>query len=233
MLIKLGDVVGTASGSLRSNVYSHNRFGAYIRNRTIPVNPSSTRQTTVRAFMQTLINLWVTTLTQPQKDQWAAYGANVPVINRLGDPIYLTGLNHYLRSNCPRLLAGLDRVDAGPVEFSLPEADNAAACSYTADDQKVSVAFTDTLALYDEDGAAILVYTGIPVGTSINFFNGPFRFADSVDGDGVSPPSSPTEIDSPFTIQEAQKVFHQFRITMADGRLSGFFRKGNAIVAAS
>jgi len=233
MLVKLGDIVGTASGSLRSNTYSRNRFGFYVRNRTIPVNPNSARQSTVRSLMQTLTNLWVTTLTQIQRDQWTAYGLNVSVLNRFGDPIFLTGLNHYIRSNVPRLVAGLPRVDDGPVTFSLPEADNGADCGYTADDQKVSVTFTDTLDLYDEDNAAILIYCGLTVNPSVEFFGSPYRWAGAITGSVGAPPVSPVEIDYPFTMQTAQKVFHKFRITMADGRLSEFFRLGSAIVAAS
>ena len=233
MLIKLGDVVGQASGSLRSSTYSHNRFGAYIRNRAIPTNPQSARQSTVRTLMQILTNLWGSTLTSEERAQWTAYGANVGVINRLGETIYLTGLNHYVRSNIPRVVAGLARVDTGPSTYSLPETDELLTLSYTADDQKVSVAFDDTMDWADVDGAALLVYTGLPVNPTINFFNGPFRFADSLDGSVGSPPSSPTEIDSPFTFQEAQLVYGRGRITLADGRLSSFFRLGSGIVAAS
>ena len=233
MLIKLGDIVGQASGSLRSNTYSHNRFGAYVRNRTIPVNPQSARQSTVRTLMQSLTNLWGGTLTSEQRAQWATYGDNVEVINRLGDTVKLTGLNHYVRSNLPRLVAELARVDDGPVIFSLPETDETAAASYTADDQETAIVFDDAMDYIDEDGAALLVYTGTPVNPSINFFNGPFRFTDSIDGDSASPLTSPQDLASPFTFQEAQQVFSRFRITLADGRLSNFFRLGAAIVAAS
>ena len=233
MLIKLGDVVGQASGSLRSSTYSHNRFGAYIRNRTIPVNPNSARQSTVRTLMQQLTTLWGGTLTSTQRSQWSAYGANVAVLNRLGETIYLTGLNHYVRSNLPRLLAGLDRVDAGPVVFSLPETDETVAFTYTADDQKVAVAFDDTMDYIDEDGAAMLIYSGLPVNPTRNFFNGPFRFVDSIDGDSVTPLTSPQEFDLPFTSQTVQLIYSRARITLADGRLSNFFRLGSAAVAAS
>jgi len=233
MLIKLGDVVGQASGSLRSSTYSHNRFGAYIRNRTIPVNPNSDRQSTVRTLMQTLTNAWSQILTPENRADWNQYGDNVPVTNRLGESINLTGLNHYIRSNVPRIVAGLARVDAGPAIFSLPETDVLCAATYTADDQKVSVAFDDTLDWCDLAENALLVYVGNPIAPSRNFFNGPFRFADKIEGDVGSPPSSPVEIDSPFNLQEAQLVFARFRIALADGRLSGFFRLGAAAVSAS
>ena len=233
MLIKLGDVVGQASGSLRSSTYSHNRYGAYIRNRAIPTNPNSARQSTVRTLMQVLAALWGGTLTPEQRADWTAYGANVPVINRLGESINLTGLNMYIRSNLPRIVAGLDRVDDGPAIFSLPETDGTVAFSYTADDQQISVVFDDGMDWCDVTGSALLIYTGIPVNPTRNFFNGPFRFADSIDGNSVTPPSSADEVTSPFNIQEGQLVYSKARITLVDGRLSSFFRLGAAAVAAS
>ena len=233
MLIKLGDVVGQASGSLRSSTYSHNRFGAYIRNRTIPVNPQSARQSTVRTLMQTLTALWGSTLTTEQRAQWATYGANVAFLNRLGETIHLTGLNHYLRSNVPRLIAGLTRVDAGPVVYALPETDETVTFSFTADDQMVSVAYDDTMEWADLDDCGLLIYSGIPVNPTRNFFNGPFRFADIIEGDSGTPPTTPAEVASPFVFQEAQLVYAKARISLPDGRLSSFFRLGSTAVAAS
>ena len=37
-----------ASGSLSGVTYSHNRGGAYTRNRSIPVNPNTVQQQAVR-----------------------------------------------------------------------------------------------------------------------------------------------------------------------------------------
>ena len=233
MLIKFGDIVAQASGSVRGTTYSRNRYGAYVRDRAVPVNPNSARQSTVRTVMQSLTALWLSTVTSAQRAAWNNYAANTPVVNALGDTIYLTGFNHYIRSNVPRIVAGLDRVDAGPVINGLPETDETVVFSYTADDQKCSVAFDDTMDWCDLDGAALLIYNGQGVNETINFYGGPFRFGDSIDGDSVSPPSTPVEIDLPFTVQTAQVVYSRARITLDDGRLSNFFRLGSAAVAAS
>lgn len=233
MLIKLGDVVGQASGSLRSNTYSHNRFGSYIRNRSIPVNPQSARQTSVRTLMQSLTNLWSQQVSSSQRAEWNLYGANVGIINRLGDTVYLTGLNHYIRSNVARIIAGLDRVDAGPSIFALPETDIICAATYTADDQKMSVVFDDTMGWCDLANCALLVYQGHPVSPSRLFFNGPFRFVDAIEGSVGSPPTSPTLVTAAFGLQTGERCYHRFRICLADGRLSGFFRLGSSIVLAT
>lgn len=224
MLIKFGDIVGQASGSLRSNTYSHNRFGAYVRNRTIPVNPQSARQTTVRTVLAGLTQAWGNELTQIQRDQWSLYGDNVPVINRLGDSVTLTGLNQYVRSNVPRLISGLARVDDGPIIFSLPETDETAVSAFTVSDQKQGVTFDDTLDWVDQSEAAMLVYAGSPVNPTVNFFNGPFRLTEAILGDDTTAPTSPSALDSPFNFQLNQRIYARYRISLPDGRLSNFFR---------
>lgn len=226
MLIVLGEIAAQASGSLRGNTFSHNRFGTYVRNRAIPVNPQSARQTTVRTIMAGLTQAWGNDLTQEQRDQWSQYGDNVPVLNRVGATINLTGLNQYVRSNTPRLVAGLPRVDAGPIIFSLPETDETIVSAFTTSDQLQGVTFDDSLDWLNESGAALLVYAGTPVNLTINFFNGPFRFSGAVLGDDTTPPTSPATLDAPFNFQEGQRIYSRYRISLADGRLTNFFRLG-------
>lgn len=223
-LIDFGDFVAGASGSIGGTVYSHNRYGAYARQRSIPTNPNTSRQSYIRNLMSSLTQYWGNTLTSTQRAQWAAYAANVSVLNRLGKTVYLTGLNHFVRSNIAILQAGFPQVDAGPVIFSLPETDPSMSVTASEATQQISVAFDDDLDWVDEDEAGLLLHVGQPVNPSINFFGSPFRFADAIEGDSGTPPTTPAAIASPWTIQEDQKIFVQARIVRADGRLSNFFR---------
>ena len=50
-LIKTGPAVAVISGSVGGTVFSRNKGGAYMRNRSIPVNPQSAAQVVVRAAM--------------------------------------------------------------------------------------------------------------------------------------------------------------------------------------
>ena len=122
-------LISVASGSLNGSTFSHNRFGAYIRNRTTPVNPSSQRQQDVRAVFTSLAADWSEVLTQAQRDAWTLYGENVETINNFGDPIHLTGINMFMRSNTVLLQAGLPQVNAGPTTFSLPYSSRSSAVS--------------------------------------------------------------------------------------------------------
>ncbi|GAH50296.1 unnamed protein product, partial [marine sediment metagenome] len=46
-LVKLGGGIVQISGSIAGNTFARNRFGNYMRSRTKPVNPNSTRQTDI------------------------------------------------------------------------------------------------------------------------------------------------------------------------------------------
>lgn len=222
MLFK-SPIIAQGSGSLAGTTYSHNRYGMYMRNRSTPVNPQTAFQSAVRNAFQTLTSAWMNTLTAVQRAAWDVYAANVSVPNALGDPVFLTGLAHYVRSNVPRIQAGLARVDTGPTTFTLPETDPAYAVSASEATQLISVAFDDTLDWCDEDDAGMLISDCRPQNASINYFGGPFRFLDSIDGDSGTPPTTPNTFTANFAFVAGQKLFTRARISLADGRLSSPF----------
>jgi hypothetical protein len=210
------------SGSLGSSVYSHNRFGQYIRARSIPVNPNTTRQSAARQALRDLTAAWSGTLTQAQRDQWTAYAAAIPWKNRLGDDTHLTGLAMYLRSNAAIRNAGLSDVDDGPAILTLPAGPTVLTATASEATQNLSVAFDNGEDWAGEDDAALLVHMGIPQGAGRTFFGGPYRYAGKVDGDSLSPPSSPADIAAPFVFQEGQRIWIKARVIRADGRLSDY-----------
>lgn len=222
------------SGSIGASVYSHNRFGAYIRARSVPVNPSTDRQVLVRGFVDNLQIAWNTVLTQAQRDDWNEYGANVNWQNALGETVHLTGPNHYVRTNTNVLLAGLTRIDDPPVIFDVAQSEQALAVVASEAAGTLSVAFDDTADWCSEDGAGQLVHMGIPVNPGKTFFKGPFRYADVLLGDSVAPLTSPQVIaaaDVPWPFNEAQRIWVQTRILRADGRLSKFAQTNFLAVA--
>jgi hypothetical protein len=216
-------IIGEGSGSMGGTTYSHNRYGQYMRNRRVPVNPNTALQDAVRTVFADLAQRWNSTLLTAQRSAWNNYAANVAVKDKLGQDIYLTGLNHYLRSNCALIQGGLTRVDDGPVIFTLPDTDPAFVVTASEETQLLSIAFNEDLDWCDEDGAAMLVSSGIPVNPTVNFFGGPFRFADAIEGDSVAPPTTPQTMTSPWQIAVDQRVYSRARIVLADGRLSNFF----------
>jgi hypothetical protein len=215
---------GDIRGSIGGKVYSRNRYGPYIRNRTKPINPNSSRQQAARNNFSDIAEHWSALLTDAERTAWNLYGASVPVTNRLGFQIYLSGFNHFLRSNTAIKQVAGTVVEAGPTIFTLPESDGSFACTISEATQLISVAFDTNKAWVSEDDAYMYIYMMQPRGQSRSYLVGPCRFADSIDGDSGTPPTSPQTIAVPFAVAEDQNVIVEARIGRADGRLSDLFQ---------
>lgn len=218
-------LVTALSGKLGGIVFSHNKGGTYARNLAIPVNPGTVFQEVVRQATAALSVLWQSTLTQAQRDGWAAYAEAVPIPDALGEPRNIPPLAQYVRSNVSRLQTVLPRADEGPTVLTLPDdytAPTISAINAAAD--TADIGFDNTDAWANEDDAAMLVYISRAVSPTINFFKGPYRFAARIDGDAITAPTSPATVTLPFAVTAGQKLFFQFRVARADGRLSSTFR---------
>lgn len=230
-LIKYGGGIIQASGSLAGNTYARNRSGNYMRARTKPTNPATENQQAIRSAMTQMVGRWSGTLTVAQRTAWALYAASVSMLNRIGETILLTGFNHFIRSAALRSYVGASIVDDGPTEFTLPETDATLAVSISAAAQMLSVIFDTGLAWVDEDDAHMAIFMGQPQSPTINFFKGPWQLAGTIDGDGTTPPTSPSTIACPFVATEGQKVWIYARITRADGRVSTQFMASCTVAA--
>jgi len=223
-LVKFGGGIVQASGSIAGNVFARNRGGNYMRARTKPVNPNSSRQTAARIAITFLAEQWRDSpMTDELRAQWETYAAAINWQNALGETIKLTGFQHFIRSNARLVRCGLPIVTAGPTVLSLPGADTTFACAFNATTQKITVTFDDTEDWCDEDGGALQVHMGRPQNPTRNFFGGPYRFADSIDGDSGTPPTSTEDIDPPFVLVAGQKIWARASLIRMDGRCSDFF----------
>lgn len=223
-LIKFGGGVADMRGSIGGTVFSRNRYGAIARNRTVPVDPSSTAQQKIRSIMSVVRNAWFNTLTAAQRTAWGTYAAGVEMTNRLGESVYLTGWNHFARSAACILYNDLDIVAAGPTELALPEQDETLSVTASEATGLLSLSFDTDSAWVDEDDAYLICYASRGKNPTVNSFKGPYMIAGKLAGDSVTPLTSPQTVTSPYTLTEGQKVFIQCRILRADGRLSEPFR---------
>ena len=223
-LVKYGGGIIQASGSIAGNVFARNRAGNYMRARTKPVNPNSSRQTAARIAIAFLAEQWRDSpMTDAKRAAWETYAAAINWQNALGEVIKLTGFQHFMRSNARLIRCSLPIVTDGPTVLSLPGADTDFAVAFNATTQKITVTYDDTAEWADEDGGALQVHMGRPQNPTRNFFGGPYRFADSIDGDSVSPPTSTVDIDPSFLIVAGQKVWARASLIRLDGRCSDFF----------
>lgn len=215
------------SGSIGGITFSRNRAGQYMRTRAIPVNPNTAQQQTVRSIMASLSPYWSGTLTQAQRDTWDLYAYNVPLINRVGDPINVGGIGMFMRTNVPVLQTGGGGgaiIVTAPSIFDLGGYTPPSIAAITAATNLISLNFEATDDWANEDDSNMLVYSSRPMSPGINYFKGPYRYAGRFDGDAITPPTSPDNVTSPWNLEVGQKVGIQVRVIRADGRLSAVFR---------
>lgn len=208
------------SGSMGGVTASHNKGGSYFRQRVVPVNPGTPPQTQVRSAMGQFAARWTNGLTASQRTAWDTYALNVPLLNRLGESVTVTGLNMYQRSNIPRAQNGLPIVDDGPTIFNLGDFTEPTIDSFT-NPTALSLGFTEADAWVGEDDAAMLIYGSRDTGVAINFFKGPYRKYDvQLLGDTAAPPTSPFAGVNPFNISAGNQIFLKVAVTRVDGRYS-------------
>lgn len=229
MLVRFS-ILAAASGSMGGTTASHNRGGPYLRARTVPTDPASGFQVVMRTILGNLATAWQT-LTLTQREAWATYAANVPTTNRLGDTVYLTAQQMYVRNNAARVQAGLARIDDGPVVYALDSLSPVAIAASAAADE-LSVAFEVTDEWVGEDGAGLLLYGSRQKSDTINFFKGPYRFTAIILGDLALPPTSPSVEDSVFSLTEDNFQFSRVLSVRADGRISPSQFAGPNVIAA-
>lgn len=201
------------SGSVGGVTYGHNRYGAYKRARSVPVNPSSGRQSSIRTAFGVASELW-RQITGTQRAAWKSYAETLSRLNKLGQPISLSGQaafvqNLSLFNYCGEALTGtvLDRPaadgDAPAVNLQFAyNSDNivvgAVGSTGTPGAGEVLVDFS-TIPNYDAGGAtAVIVQLSQSYDPGISFFKGPWRQTFVYATNGIDAPPSGAET---YTIQ--------------------------------
>jgi hypothetical protein len=101
---------GATSGKLGPAVASRNKGGQYLRARVVPSGSTPTPfQEVIRNAVRSTAPSW-SSLTPAQRAGWNTYGVNVPVIDRLGDSIQLSGQNWFIGANVLRAQVAADGI---------------------------------------------------------------------------------------------------------------------------
>jgi hypothetical protein len=138
----INPIHGEMSGSIAGNTWSRNKGGQYVRQRTTPTNPTTSRQTIVRSWMQTLSSAYAS-LTQAQRDAWKQYGETHPVTNALGVSIILSGQQWFVALNSRRLDIG-SAVVATPPAVNEPAPLTSMTAAASEGGGTITVTFTPT-----------------------------------------------------------------------------------------
>lgn len=212
-----GTLIGELSGSLGALTASRNRGGYYLRQRVIPTNPNSGRQSIVRAIVQDLQAKWTSLLTNAERLAWTTYAENTPGFTGVG-------MNAYVQCNLPRLNADailattLGRIDTAPAIFDRGSF-SPFTCAVTAP-STFDVSYNNADSWATATGGALLIYAGTGVNESRNNYFGRYHLIGAAIGDTTTPPTSPESATTDLLVVAGQKVFTKCAAVQADGRYS-------------
>lgn len=133
-----GSLAGAVSGAVGNDVFSHNRYGSYIRKRVIPTKRDTVYTLAARNQLMQASRGWGA-LTAAQQAAWVTWAQTNPITDRLGQKQILSGNAAYVQINARMLQAGESMLDLPPVAAA-PAA--VATVTLTASDAAASLAFT-------------------------------------------------------------------------------------------
>ena len=117
-----GPLIGEMSGKSGCVVAAHNRFGSYLRVRTIPVNPNTATQQNARNNL-TAISRACKNATSEQKAAWNAAASTHTLVDRLGRSYVPTGFQYFV--SCNRNIFVYD--PAAAISYAVPSVASPAA----------------------------------------------------------------------------------------------------------
>jgi len=217
MLFK-SELLAQTSGSLDGTTFSHNRYGRYTRRRATPTNPNSTAQASIRQGMAMAHVAWVA-LSAAVKQGWDDYAAGTPVVNRLGETIYLTGRAMFVRQYVLRKYSGITQITTAPTSMGLCVLSTPTAV-YDISDAQVTLNYNAADGWNTTTGGFLNIAVAQPQSSGVSFFKGPYILASAVEGNTAAPPASPKLFTPPYVYSANHKLFLRCMAVDSEGRIS-------------
>lgn len=112
--VVLGPMVAQASGKVGGSVFSHNRYGTYVRVKAKPTISQSPYAMEAKNNLANVSRAWVG-LTDLQREAWVTWAANNPIMDRVGNSQVLAGNAAYCMLNGRLGALGQSMIDLPPV----------------------------------------------------------------------------------------------------------------------
>lgn len=192
-----------ARNKLNGNVFSKNRYGAYIRNKVTPTNPQTTYQQGQRQMLGALSAQW-RGLTQAQRDGWIAATAAFQRPDIFGKNQALSGNALFVSLNKNLLNSGNVTIDSAPAPVEIP---TLAVSALTATASTASVTFTVNPGTLPTD-TALFVKACAPVSAGKLYVKNLLRFLGT-----FTPTTGSVDISTEYSARFGDPVEGQ-RITV-------------------
>lgn len=212
-------LVGESRGSLGGITASRNRFGAYLRAKVSPVQPTSNRRTTIRGNFANLCESF-RDLSSAEISAWTAFSDTLTYIDSLGRNYTPTAINAYVAVNALRKDLGQAIQTTAPTKSGFIPFPAGFAFGLIAGNNGVTVTFTAEDVGLNVTGSGLLVQIGKKLTESQKFFKGPFVKIGQIVGDSETPPTSPRNLSDSITRNEVEIYYVRARFIDEDGNFS-------------
>jgi len=170
--IQFSVAVGDARNKVGGVVFTKVRFGAMLRRKVSPVQPRTSRQTTVRALMTLLAKRWGGTLTATQRAGWESLAASYPRTDVFGNSYILTGLQMYCSLNRNLQLIGVTIIDDAPSTLTVGSPGSITVAVVSG----ATPSFNVTPATDPDTGEVPVVFAVRPLSPGRKFFSSLLRY---------------------------------------------------------
>ena len=188
-----GPLAAALSGSVGGTVFSRNRGGAYVRNRSIPVDPNTSFQIAVRAFLSAQSQNFADR-TAAERAAWRSWALQNLVINALGNQIRLSGHQAYVQLNSRIALIGATTIDVPPI-INAPTGLDSLVLDADIGVGDVDVAFTGTPL---DAGVGLWIQAAVTNSPAITYVRNLLRFIFLSPDAQASPLDIQTEVEARF-----------------------------------
>lgn len=222
----LSGLVTQGSGSIGGLTMSNNKSGYYLRSRTVPSNPQTSLQTSIRSSMAALSSNWQA-LSSADQNSWNLYASNVTIVTVNGQQKKLTGFNWYIACNQLRAQCGSPYITTAPSTFTLASAPAIGAVGYLSATSTVFTATVIDPPLSAGTGDELMVFIGRPQTGGRLYFKGPWQFVGCYDT-FLAPSGIVEDLSglTPYVAAGSQNQWIRVVRTLPDGRYSTPVIKG-------
>lgn len=227
--IRYGMLAGSVSGSQGNTVFSHNRYGAYLRNRTVPTKTTTPAAQTQKGVLSVATKIWGN-LTAAQQTAWKTWAQTHPITDTLGDKRILDGHAAVTQINAAAYAAGATSPILDPPIAAAPFLPEALAAVYDIGAGNFQISWTGGALGATEK---LVVRAAVVDSPGRKYVANLYKLVQYSAAAATSPLATQSAIEARFgSLQVGQQVFYNLQvIDVATGLYSGSYPLNGVVVS--
>ena len=186
-LIKFGQIIAEARGSLAGTVFSRNTAGSYMRQKVSPVQPRTPAQTLVRTLLTAVAQAW-RGLTEAERIAWNTVAVIFTNVNVFGDNVPLTGFGLHSKLNRNRQEINEALLTEPPAQTEVEGLTDLSVVIDNAEivlNDRIKITFAPAFPVTQKS----ILYATAPLSAGVSFVKAEFRKIDVLVDTDLSPVS--------------------------------------------